>query len=457
MEKKLTIENTRGLVDPCVYMLTAPSGKIYVGSTIQGFHLRSATYRNEKAHGVINNALKKYRASNFGFSILESSKDWQKDKLIKREQYYLDTLQPFGNRGYNIESVVGVVTTPTRRVSQFTRAGEPVASYESITRAGFMSCAHAQSIYACCKGRVLSAGGYLWLYSKDVTPQGIERRVERAASGDRTQRRVSQYTKAGEFVKEYELPKQAARETGVNAGGITQCCKGKLPSAGGFLWIHSEEVTPQEIARRVEQAVSKVEKPVSQYTRAGVLVASYASVAQAAREGNTHAAHVGICCKGMVSSAREFLWLYSEEVTPQEIARRVEQAASNKLAKPVSQYTRAGVFVASYPSAAQAARVTGGYQSSISACRKGKRPSAGGFLWIHSEEVTPQEIARRVEQAADEKRTKPVSQYTRAGVFVASYPSACQAARDTDVNAGSITTCCKGKLKTAGGFIWKYT
>lgn len=36
------------------------------------------------------------------------------------------------------------------------------------------------------------------------------------------------------------------------------------------------------------------------------------------------------------------------------------------------------------------------------------------------------------------------------------YPSTAQAARETGVNQRTIADCCRGKLKTAGGFIWKY-
>ena len=79
-------------------MLTAPNGKIYVGSALDGCHERSRAYRNESAHNNIQNALKKYEAKNFVFSILESSNTWQKDKLQEREQHYMDTLLPFGAR-----------------------------------------------------------------------------------------------------------------------------------------------------------------------------------------------------------------------------------------------------------------------------------------------------------------------------------------------------------------------
>lgn len=36
------------------------------------------------------------------------------------------------------------------------------------------------------------------------------------------------------------------------------------------------------------------------------------------------------------------------------------------------------------------------------------------------------------------------------------YPSIRQAERETGVNNAHIVECCKGKQKTAGGFIWKY-
>ena len=36
------------------------------------------------------------------------------------------------------------------------------------------------------------------------------------------------------------------------------------------------------------------------------------------------------------------------------------------------------------------------------------------------------------------------------------YPSIRQAERDTGVNNAHIVECCKGRIKSAGGFIWKY-
>jgi len=52
----------------------------------------------------------------------------------------------------------------------------------------------------------------------------------------------------------------------------------------------------------------------------------------------------------------------------------------------------------------------------------------------------------------------PVDMYTRDGVFVKTFPSMCEAARNTGVKDSNISACCqKAFLKyTAGGFCWKY-
>lgn len=47
-------------------------------------------------------------------------------------------------------------------------------------------------------------------------------------------------------------------------------------------------------------------------------------------------------------------------------------------------------------------------------------------------------------------------QGTKGGEFVAEYPSELEASKQTGINSSSISLCCKGIYKTAGGSIWKY-
>ena len=55
-----------------------------------------------------------------------------------------------------------------------------------------------------------------------------------------------------------------------------------------------------------------------------------------------------------------------------------------------------------------------------------------------------------------EKCGKPVIQYTLNGEFVAEYPTLKNAERKTGIYSTNISSCCNGKYKTSGGYIWKW-
>ena len=54
------------------------------------------------------------------------------------------------------------------------------------------------------------------------------------------------------------------------------------------------------------------------------------------------------------------------------------------------------------------------------------------------------------------KPQKSVLQFSKNGKFIAEYPSAREAERNTGCYHGDICRCCKGKYKTCGGYIWRY-
>lgn len=54
------------------------------------------------------------------------------------------------------------------------------------------------------------------------------------------------------------------------------------------------------------------------------------------------------------------------------------------------------------------------------------------------------------------KLSKEVAQYTMQGELLNIFCSANEAERQTGAYHQHISKCCKGKLKTTGGFIWKY-
>lgn len=52
--------------------------------------------------------------------------------------------------------------------------------------------------------------------------------------------------------------------------------------------------------------------------------------------------------------------------------------------------------------------------------------------------------------------SKEIFQYNLNGDFIRSFYSASEAARQLKISQGNISSCCRGKRKTASGYIWKY-
>lgn len=53
-------------------------------------------------------------------------------------------------------------------------------------------------------------------------------------------RKIIQYDLNGNFIKEWDMIKQAALELGLHGSGISCCCKGKVNSCGGYKWKYKE-------------------------------------------------------------------------------------------------------------------------------------------------------------------------------------------------------------------------
>lgn len=66
----------------------------------------------------------------------------------------------------------------------------------------------------------------------------------------------------------------------------------------------------------------------------------------------------------------------------------------------------------------------------------------------------PQRIRER--QINSAALSKAVFQYELDGTFISAYPSQCEASRQTGVSSDMIGRACRGKAKTAGGFIFKF-
>lgn len=138
---------------------------------------------------------------------------------------------------------------------------------------------------------------------------------------------------------------------------------------------------------------------------------------------------------------------------------------SGKPKKVVLQFTRQGEFVAEYSSIKEAEKQTGISNAHISECCNNKRNHAGNYLWRYKEEYEKvkmlkipnwEELRKKGGKATAAKYSKKVLQFTRQGEFIAEYPSAHEASRQTDIRQGHISQCCNNKRKSIKGYIFKF-
>ena len=118
--------------------------------------------------------------------------------------------------------------------------------------------------------------------------------------------------------------------------------------------------------------------------------------------------------------------------------------------KVVYQYDLSGSLIGEYKSAHEAARALNIQFTNICKVCRGERKTAGGFGWSYEKKTTKEPIQTTI------KHNTAVLQYDKSGKFIAEYKSAREAWKQTGISDTTIGLVCKGKGKTAGGYIWKY-
>ena len=59
-------------------------------------------------------------------------------------------------------------------------------------------------------------------------------------------------------------------------------------------------------------------------------------------------------------------------------------------------------------------------------------------------------------KAIGEANSKKILQFTKSGEFIREWSSMSETYRQLKIKCSNICSCCKGKCKSAGGYIWKY-
>ena len=227
-----------------IYMWTSPSGKSYIGQSVNlqkrkcAFLCFGDIYGGEK----INRARKKYNhKSLWNYTILEYC---DIDDLDEREEYYISLYNTINN-GYNCESgghENKIVSDESKQKMSDAKKGKHLTEEQK------------RKMSEARKGKRCGENHPMW--GRHLTEEQ-KRKMSKAKKGEnnpmygkhrddetkdkirlRRNKAVVQYTKEGEFIAEYESALIAKEKTGINNSHIGDCCRGIQKTAGGFKWAY---------------------------------------------------------------------------------------------------------------------------------------------------------------------------------------------------------------------------
>ena len=196
------------------------NGKVYIGSSVN-LHVRALAHfnslkRNAHENQKLQRAYNKYGLDKLVFEVLEYV---EKDTLLEREQYYIDTLNAV-NEGYNIcpvaKHTVDWVWTPAQRKSRC-GAGNPMYGKHHSEE-------HKKRISDAEKGRIP------WNKGRKMTES--ERLQVREYNGN------SKRVQCIETEIIFFSVSEAGRQYQIKPSNISACARGERKTAGGYHWVY---------------------------------------------------------------------------------------------------------------------------------------------------------------------------------------------------------------------------
>lgn len=121
----------------------------------------------------------------------------------------------------------------SQKVYQFSLDGKLLHIWESGMEASKSLSIPNPGIYLCCNRKNLSYYGFIWSYIGIVPDKTID---DLKKPKQHTGKPVNQFDLSGKLINSFSSAKTAFELTGVSTTGISLCCRGKRPSASGYIW-----------------------------------------------------------------------------------------------------------------------------------------------------------------------------------------------------------------------------
>ena len=211
----------------------------------------------------------------------------------------------------SVSKVVNRKNTIGKQVYQYNKNAELVDIYNTVQDAAEKNNLDGSAISKCCRGELISCGGFFWSYIND------ENKIKSDINRVRIYKKVYQYDKDNNYIREFENSDIAEKETGISKNSIQRVCQGKYVTAGGYKWSYIKEEKLNQILKDNVKGYNSwsswKNKKVYQLDKNENIIRLFDSIASAEKETGINHSSISNRCKGKMKSAGGFLWKYETD------------------------------------------------------------------------------------------------------------------------------------------------
>ena len=137
----------------------------------------------------------------------------------------------------NIEDMKRSTNTVCKHILQYDLDGNFISEWQSLREIYEVLNIKTDAIKRCAYGESETSNGYIWRFEDD------EREVKPIIRLPNHRKAVYQINKdTGEIISDFISATEAGRKLGINHTKITNCCRGKQKTAGGFKWAYKSDI-----------------------------------------------------------------------------------------------------------------------------------------------------------------------------------------------------------------------
>lgn len=301
-----------------IYKILSPSNKVYIGQStnIKNRH-EKYKYKSCQDQPALYNAICKYGWDNMIISIEEYFIDCS-DISIKLlnllEILYIKYYNKIGET-YNISNGVDScgkhhpstieklkLSKISIKVDQYDLEGNFIKTFRSINDVvRELHIKSRENIQSCLKSKQKTCYGYIFVHHNQKL--NLESKINNNLT------KIRQFSKNGEFIKDWNSIKEASLELNISVSGISDCLNNRKKSAGGFYWIRYDDIFDINNFKKLT-GKSNV-RCILQLTLDNILIKEWSSVKMASEELNISRSAISLCLTGKTNSSAGFKWKYN--------------------------------------------------------------------------------------------------------------------------------------------------